>query len=39
MSQSQIESFVWGVADLIRDTDSVPLIEPIEAFFEREVAG
>ena len=79
MNQSQIESFIWGVADLIRDTfkrgkyqdvilpltvlrrldcvladkkqkvlahraelrdtESVPLAEPIGEFFEREVAG
>lgn len=50
MNQSQIESFIRGAADLIRDedgnpepdpelrdTESVPLAEPIEAFFEREV--
>jgi type I restriction enzyme M protein len=52
MNQSKIESFIWGVADLIRDkdgrpepdpelrdTESVPLADPVEEFFAHEVAG
>ena len=37
MNQTQIESFIWGVADLIHDAESVPLAKSIETFFEREV--
>ena len=37
MNQTQIESFIWGVADLIRDAESMPLAKAIETVFEREV--
>jgi type I restriction enzyme M protein len=37
MNHSEIVNFIWGVADLIRDTENVPLSENIEVFFEREI--
>ena len=38
ISQSQIVSFIWGIADdCLRDSEKIPVAEDIYEYFQREV--